>query len=93
MLILQAMKRKRGPVETFSVSVDAGTKRILKAHADRAFDGNMSAMISAYGREAEKRDAMHWLIQDAGGSVLTAELRAELASEFHGPKKRRRRAA
>jgi len=87
------MKPRRGPLETFSVAVDASTKKVLKAHADRLFDGNMSAMISAFGREAEKRDAMHWLIQDAGGSVLTAELRAELAREFHGPKKRRRRAA
>ena len=87
------MKPRRGPIETFSVAVDASTKKVLKAHADRLFDGNMSAMISAFGREAEKRDAMHWLIQDAGGSVLTAELRAELASEFHGPKKRKRRAA
>lgn len=87
------MKRKRGPVTTFSVSVDAGTKRILKAHADRAFDGNVSAMISAFGREAEKRDAMHWLVRDAGGSMLTEELRADLAAEFHGKRKRKTRAA
>jgi hypothetical protein len=40
------MKRKKGPVETFSVSVDAVTKRILKAHAERVYEGNMSAMIS-----------------------------------------------
>lgn len=84
------MKRKRGPVETFSVSVDANTKRILKAHAERVFDGNMSAMISAFGREAEKRDAAQWLIQDSGGSTLTDELREELAAEFHGTKKKRK---
>ena len=87
------MKRRRGPVATFSVSVDAGTKRILKAHADRVFDGNVSAMISAFGREAEKRDAMHWLVQDAGGSMLTEELRAALAAEFRGKRKRKTRAA
>ena len=87
------MKRKRGPVETFSVSVDAETKRLLKSHADRLFGGNMSALISAFGREAAKREAMHWLIADAGGSVLTDELREELAAEFAGKKKRRRRAA
>ncbi|MBI3204770.1 MAG: hypothetical protein HYZ29_24760 [Myxococcales bacterium] len=84
------MKRKRGPVETFSVSVDANTKRILKAHAERVFDGNMSALISAFGREAEKRDATQWLIADSGGSTLTDELREELASEFHGRKKKRK---
>ena len=84
------MKRKRGPVATFSVSVDAGTKRILKAHADRVFNGNVSALISAFGREAEKRDAMHWLIEDAGGSALTEEVRGELAAEFHGKKRKTR---
>jgi hypothetical protein len=84
------MKRKKGPVETFSVSVDAVTKRILKAHAERVYEGNMSAMISAFGREAEKRDAMFWLIEDAGGSALTDELRETIAAEFHGTKKKRR---
>ena len=87
------MKRRKGPVETFSVSVDPSTKKILKAHADRLYGGNMSAMISALGREAEKREAMHWLIEDAGGSALNDELRAELANEHHGRKKRRKRAA
>jgi hypothetical protein len=84
------MKRKKGPVETFSVSVDATTKRILKAHAERAFGGNVSAMISAFGREAEKRDAMHWLVQDSGGTSLTEEIREQLATEFHGTKKKRK---
>ena len=93
LLKFSAMKPKRGPVQTFSVAVDARTKKILRAHADRLFEGNMSALISAFGREAEKRDATAWLIQDAGGSVLTDELRQELAAEFHQPKKRRRRAA
>lgn len=87
------MKRKRGPFETFSVSVDAGTKRILKAHADRLFGGNMSALISAFGREAEKRDAMAWLVRDAGGPSLTDELRAELRAELSGTKRRKKRAA
>lgn len=87
------MKRKKGPVETFSVSVDAVTKRLLKAHAKRVFDGNMSAMISAFGREAEKRDAMHWLVEDAGGSALTNEIREQLAAEFQGTKKLRKKNA
>lgn len=86
------MKRKRGPIETFSVSVDAETKKILKAHADRLFAGNMSALISAFGREAEKRDAMAWLVRDAGGSSLTDELRVELRAELHGSKRRKKRA-
>ncbi len=93
LLIHLAMRRRAGPVETFSVAVDARTKKILRAHADRLFDGNMSALISAFGREAEKRDAMDWLLQDAGGSALTDELRQQLAAEFHAPKKRKRSAA
>ena len=87
------MKRKNGPVSTFSVSVDAKAKKIFKAHADRLFEGNMSALISAFAREAEKRDAMDWLVRDTGGSKLTDELREELAAEFHGSKKRKTRAA
>ena len=54
----------------------------------------MSALIAAFGREAEKREAIHWLVQDSGGSALTDELRNELSAEFHGKKaKRRTRAA
>ncbi len=56
------VKRSRH-VETFSVSVDARTKAILKAHADRLFAGNMSALIAAFGREAEKRDAVHAVLE------------------------------
>lgn len=80
-------------METFSVAVDSRTKKILRAHAERLFGGNMSALISAFGREAEKRDAMHWLVEDSGGSSLTDELRMELDTEFSAPKKRRRQAA
>lgn len=89
------MKRKRGPVQTFSVSVDAETKKILKAHADRLFDGNMSALIAAFGREAEKRDALAWLVRDTGGPSLTDELRTELRGELRGAAagKRKKRAA
>jgi hypothetical protein len=83
------MVRKKHLVTTFSVSVDARTKRVLKQHADRVFDGNMSALISAFGREAEKRDAMDWLIRDAGGSTLTDELREELDAEFAGTKRKK----
>lgn len=87
------MPRNKGPVETFSVSVDAKTKRLLKKHADRLFGGNMSALISAFGREAEKRDALDWLVRDSGGSKLTDELRAELDAEFRGTTKRKKPAA
>lgn len=83
------MPRKKLAVSTFSVSVDARTKRVLKRHASRVFGGNMSALISAFGREAEKRDAMDWLVRDAGGSSLTDELREELDAEFAGNKRKK----
>ncbi len=83
------MARKKPPATTFSVSVDARTKRVLKKHADRVFGGNMSALISAFGREAEKRDANDWLVRDAGGSALTDELREELDAEFAGTKRKK----
>jgi hypothetical protein len=86
------MRRGKRTIETFSVSVDTRTKRILKKHADRLFGGNMSALIAAFGREAEKRDALDWLIRDSGGSTLTDELRDELDAEF-GPTRRRKPAA
>ena len=49
----------------------------------------MSALISAFGREAEKRDAMDWLVRDAGGSVLTDELREEIDAELGGTKRKK----
>lgn len=85
------MRAKRR-VQTFSVSVDAQTKRILKKHADRLFGGNMSALIAAFGREAEKRDALEWLIRDSGGSALTDEIRKELDAELR-PARRKKSAA
>ncbi|HEX8791326.1 MAG TPA: hypothetical protein VF765_10290 [Polyangiaceae bacterium] len=86
------MARIKRTVETFSVSVDSRTKRILKKHADRVFGGNMSALIAAFGREAEKRDALDWLLRDAGGSALTDELRDQLDAEL-GATKRKKPAA
>ena len=93
LLIFSAMPRPKRSVETFSVSVDARTKRLLKKHADRLFHGNMSALISAFGREAEKRDALDWLIRDAGGSSLTDELRDEIDAEFRGSKRKKQKPA
>ena len=82
------MRRPKSRVETFSVSVDPRTKRILKEHAKRRFGGNMSALIAAFGREAERREALQWLIRDAGGSTLTDELRREIDAELSSRRKK-----
>jgi hypothetical protein len=70
------MKTKRRRAE--SVSVDRRTQRILKRLADRPIGGRTPAI----GRDTERRDALAWLIRDAGGSKLTDELRRELDAEL-----------
>lgn len=75
--------KSRRSVVTFSVSVDRDTKQALKAHADRAFGGNVSAMIAAFGRRARQLEALAWLVEDQGGSTLTDELREELSAQLY----------
>lgn len=75
-------QRRAGATETFSVSVDRETKAILKARAERLHGGNMSALITELGREAEKRSAFERIREWAGGSLLTAEVRDEIDAEL-----------
>src|SRR5450432_1404475 len=78
------MKRKRraGMTATFSVSIDRETKAILKARADRIHGGNMSALITELGRDAEKREAFERIRDWAGGSLLTEEAREAIDEEL-----------
>ena len=76
------MRRRSGATETFSVSVDKDTKRALKARADRLYDGNMSALITALGEHAERAEAVERLIARAGGSRLTDADRREIDREI-----------
>ncbi len=71
-----------GATETFSVSVDGATKKALKARADRLYGGNMSALITELGKEAERADAVERLIARAGGSTLTDARRDEIDAEL-----------
>lgn len=73
--------RRTGATETFSVSIDPETKAILKARADRLHGGNMSALITELGREAERRDAFERLHEWAG-TVLDDEQRARIDAEL-----------
>jgi hypothetical protein len=50
-------------METFSVSVSAQTKRRLKKAAERSFQGNVSALIEAVALEADRQDAIDWLLR------------------------------
>lgn len=47
--------RRAGATETFSVSVDAETKRALRALADKEFGGNLSALVTNFAEEARRR--------------------------------------
>ena len=80
-----------GATETFSVSVDKETKRLLKERAERLYHGNMSALVTALGKQAERADAVERLIARAGGSTLTDAIRGEIDRELEAGWKRARR--
>ena len=88
-------RRHTGPTETFSITVDKQAKRALRARADRLYGGNMSALISDLGREAERAEAVTRLLRRAGGSTLTnarrREIDAELEAGWQHARKHRRR--
>ncbi len=101
---MKKYRRHSSHTETFSVTVDAETKKALKARAERLYGGNMSALISELGKEADRAEAVARLIARAGGSTLTPARRAEIDGDLEegwqqarahakGVKKKSRRAA
>lgn len=60
-----ARLKRKGAKNTFSVSVSSETRRRLKAAANRAYGGNVSALIEAIAREADRQAALDRLIRDA----------------------------
>jgi hypothetical protein len=54
---MKTKRRRAGATETFSVSVDAGTKRALRKLADAEFQGNLSALVTDFAEEARRRMA------------------------------------
>ncbi len=98
-LSMNAKKSRRaGSTETFSVSVDAETKRALRALADKDFGGNISALVTDFAEEARRRLAAgeylrrHRIPKLAVGEAvrIQAEIDREVAS---ARKPRKRRAA
>jgi post-segregation antitoxin (ccd killing protein) len=57
--------RRKGKTETFSVSVSPQTKARLRRAAARSYGGNVSALIEAIAREADRHEALDWLLQRA----------------------------
>lgn len=90
-------KRRPGATETFSVSVDAATKRALRALADSEFGGNLSALVTDLAAEARRRTAAGDYLKRHALAKLTpretqelqAEIDAELATSTKKPRKRR----
>lgn len=80
-------------METFSVSVSVETRARLRRSADRAYGGNVSALIEAIALAADKQEALDWLLYRA--APIDERDFAAFMKEMAGPpkKKRARRAA
>jgi hypothetical protein len=93
---MKASKTRRpGATETFSVSVDPRTKKVLRALADRDFGGNLSALITDFAADARRRLIAGDYLSDHGIAPMTskeaAEFQVELEVEAAAWKKRHRR--
>lgn len=86
-----ARLKRKGATRTFSVSVSSETQRKLKAAANRAYGGNVSALIEAIAREADRQAALERLLRDA--PPIDEAAYAQFLREMAGPKRKRGRAA
>jgi hypothetical protein len=91
--------RRPGATETFSVSVDAETKRALRTLAAAEFDGNLSALVTDLAEEARRRTAAAAYLRVHGIPKLTAaeadviEVQIEREIAAAAPRRTRRGAA
>lgn len=83
--------KRAGGTKTFSVSVSRETQRKLKKAANRAYGGNVSALIEAIALEADRQAALDRLLRDA--PPIDESAYAEFLREMTGGKKKRGRAA
>jgi hypothetical protein len=93
MFSMKKKSRRAGATETFSVSVDPETKRALRALADSAFGGNLSALVTDMAEEARRRMAAGAYLRRHGiadPTVMEADaLQAEIDREAAAFRKRR----
>jgi post-segregation antitoxin (ccd killing protein) len=87
-----ARLKRTGKMETFSVSVSAETKARLRKAADRAYGGNVSALIESIALEADRHDALDWLLRRAP-PIEDAPFEAFMNEMAGRKRKRSRRAA
>jgi hypothetical protein len=83
--------KRTGKTETFSVSVSSETKRRLRRAADRVAGGNVSALIEAIALEAERQEALDWLLHRA--PPIDDRAFEAFMREMAGPKRKRARRA
>jgi hypothetical protein len=94
---MKAKKRRAGATETFSVSVDAETKRALRRLADAEFEGNLSALVTDFAEEARRRTAAATYLRSHGiprltqGEAETLEAQIEREITKAAPRRRTRR--
>ncbi|MBI5532358.1 MAG: hypothetical protein HY898_06570 [Deltaproteobacteria bacterium] len=86
-----ARLKRSGKMETFSVSVSPETRARLREAAKRAYGGNVSALIEAIAMEAERHEAIDWLL-DRVPPIDDATFEAFM-KEMAGPKRKRSRRA
>jgi hypothetical protein len=94
---MKKRSRRLGATETFSVSVDPETKRALRALADSAFGGNLSALVTDLAEEARRRLAAgaylrRHRLQDLSGDeadTVQAQIDREVAAWRKRKPKRR----
>jgi hypothetical protein len=83
--------KRRGTTKTFSVSVSSETQRRLKAAANRAYGGNVSALIEAIAVEADRQAALDRLLRNA--PPVDEAAYAAFLKDMSGTKRRRGKAA
>lgn len=80
--------------ETFSVSVDAETKKALRKLADAEYRGNLSALVTDLAEEARRRLAARSYLKRQGIAPLSkteaAAMEAGLAREVAAARKQRK---
>ena len=86
-----ARLKRTGKTETFSVSVSSDTKRRLRRAAERVAGGNVSALIEAIALEAERQEALDWLLHRA--PPIDERAFEAFMKEMAGPKRKRSRKA
>ena len=92
-------QRRTGATETFSVSVDPETKRALRALADSAFGGNLSALVTDLAEDARRRMAAGKYLRRHGFAEFTGKeadaIQSQIDREISASRKQRakRRAA